>query len=908
VKDIRAHILVAAVLTIVLASGWQNGLRNALADLRFAWLSQPASGDVVVVAIDAPSIEKIGVWPWPRRLHAELLHQLERAGASDIVFDVDFSTPSDPESDRLFLDALERAGGSVVLPSFKQPGPGHTTFFNRPLTSFRAHAWSAVVNVEIDPDGLVRRYPFGQELDGEFLPSMGAVIAGRYDEKRGPFLIDFSIQHETIPRVSFVDVLNGSTAALDRLKDKKVIIGGTALELGDRFSIPNGGIVSGPALQALAAESIIRGRTLHWTSATTTLMALCAVMLTMILLWRRLSAARRVGALAATAVAVEASAYLLQMWFPLILDTALLQIAIVIYIAAIGLDEIDVRDLLGRIAENRFQRIAMSLGDGLVCTDSNYRITVWNPGATAIFGYGPDEMTGQPFDKICAANMEADPFSIDNAGALGTGKVIEFDARRRSGEVFPVEASFSGWQGADGLQYGAILRDISVRKREAEKIRYLAEHDTLTGLANRHTLEARLASMIATAEVNGTEVALLIVGLESFQHINDLLGHANGDLVLRAVSDRLTSEIGSAGVVARLSGDEFAIAAFCADSLASIDQLAKRVMARFDTPVTTGSRSHRVKVSIGAADYPTNGSNADELLSNSHLALRRAKAGKRGGYMLFEAGIRQELETRLTLEVELALAAERGEFELFYQPQVHLGSGELIGAEALIRWRHPVRGLVSPGEFIPVANTSSISERISAWVLETACRQARAWEKAGLAVRVGVNLSPSQLHYGDLAKSVADVLATTGLTPSLLELEVTEDIVILDEKKVLETFRRIQELGVRVVFDDFGTGYASLSYLKKFPLDGLKIDRSFVLDLLSHPDDAAIVSSTIVLSKQLGLSIIAEGIENRATADFLATMGCEEGQGYFFGRPMPASEFERRFLASPDKPIQMLAS
>jgi diguanylate cyclase (GGDEF)-like protein/PAS domain S-box-containing protein len=909
VRDIRAHILVAAVLTIVLASGWHNGLRNALADLRFAWLSQPASGDVVVVAIDAPSIEKIGVWPWPRRLHAELLHQLERAGASDIVFDVDFSTPSDPESDRLFLDALERAGGSVVLPSFKQPGPGRTTFFNRPLTSFRAHAWSAVVNVEIDPDGLVRRYPFGQKLDGEFLPSMGAVIAGQYDEKRGPFLIDFSIQHETIPRVSFVDVLNGSKAALDQLKDKKVIIGGTALELGDRFSIPNGGIVSGPALQALAAESIIRGRTLHWTSATTTLMALCAVMLAMILLWRRLSAAKRVGALAATAIAIEASAYLLQMWFPFILDTALLHIAVVVYIAAIGLDEIDVRDLLGRIAENRFQRIAMSLGDGLVCTDSNYRITVWNPGATAIFGYSPAEMTGQPFDKICAANIAADtPFSIHNAGALGTGKVIEFDARRRSGEVFPVEASFSGWQGADGLQYGAILRDISVRKREAEKIRHLAEHDTLTGLVNRYTLEARLASMIAAAEVTGTEVAILIVGLDGFQHINDLLGHANGDLVLRAVSDRLTSEVGSAGVVARLSGDEFAIAAFCADSPGSIDQLAIRIMACFDTPVTTGSRSHRVKVSIGAAVYPASGGNADELLSNSHLALRRAKASKGGSYMLFETGIRQELETRLTLEAELALAVERGEFELFYQPQVHLGSGELIGAEALIRWRHPVRGLVSPGEFIPVANTSSISEHISAWVLETACRQARAWEKAGHAVRVGVNLSPSQLHYGDLAKSVADVLATTGLTPSLLELEVTEDIVILDERKVLETFRRIQKLGVRVVFDDFGTGYASLSYLKKFPLDGLKIDRSFVLDLLSHPDDAAIVSSTIVLSKQLGLSVIAEGIENRATADLLATMGCEEGQGYFFSRPMPVTEFERQFLASPDKSIRMLAS
>ncbi|MGA7074382.1 EAL domain-containing protein [Bradyrhizobium sp.] len=908
-KHIRPHILVAAVLTIVLTSGWHNGLRNVLADLRFGWLSHSASGEVVVVAIDAPSIERIGVWPWPRRLHAELLKQLERAGASDIVFDVDFSTPSDPESDRLFLDALERAGGSVVLPSFKQPGPEGTTFFNRPLASFRAHAWSAVVNVAIEPDGLVRRYPFGQKLDGEFLPSMGAVLAGQYDEKRGPFLIDFSIQHETIPRISFVDVLDGSKAALDRLKGKQVIVGGTALELGDRFSIPNGGIVSGPALQALAAESIIRGRALHWTSATTTLTALGALMLAMLLIWHRLSAARRVGALAATAIAIEASAYLFQMWFPLVVDTALLHIAIAVYIAAIGLDEIDVRDLLGRVAENRFQRIAMSLGDGLVCTDSNCVITVWNPGATAIFGYGPDEMMGQPFDKICAATTEADtPFSIHNADAISAGKVIEFDARRRNGEVFPVEASFSGWQGTDGLQYGAILRDISVRKREAEKIRYLAEHDTLTGLANRNTLEARLASMIAAAEAAGTDVALLIVGLDGFQQINDLLGHSNGDLLLRAVSARLTSEVGSVGTIARLSGDEFAIGASCSGTTESVDLLAKRVAACFDTPLIADNRSHRVKVSIGAAVYPASGSNADELLSNSHLALRRAKASKRGDYMLFETGIRQELESRLTLEAELALAAERGEFELFYQPQVHLGSRELIGVEALIRWRHPVRGLVSPGEFIPVVNTSSISERIAAWVLETACRQAHTWEKTGHPVRVGVNLSPSQLHSGDLARSVSDVLAATGLTPSLLELEVTEDILILDENKVLETFRRIQELGVRVVFDDFGTGYASLSYLKKFPLDGLKIDRSFVLDLLSHPDDAAIVSSTVALSKQLGLSVIAEGIENRATADLLVTMGCEEGQGYFFGRPMPVTEFEKQFLAPPGTSAQMLAS
>jgi EAL domain-containing protein (putative c-di-GMP-specific phosphodiesterase class I) len=272
----------------------------------------------------------------------------------------------------------------------------------------------------------------------------------------------------------------------------------------------------------------------------------------------------------------------------------------------------------------------------------------------------------------------------------------------------------------------------------------------------------------------------------------------------------------------------------------------------------------------------------------------------------FQSAIRQELESRLTLEAELARAAERNEFELFYQPQVRLADGGLIGAEALIRWRHPVRGLVSPAEFIPVVNTSSSSERIAGWVLETACRQARIWERAGHGIRVGINLSPSQLQSGDLAASVAEVLDATGLTPSLLELEVTEDILLLDEQRVLDTFLRIQEFGVRVVFDDFGTGYASLSYLKKFPLDGLKIDRSFVLDLHADSDDAAIVSSTVGLSKKLGLSVIAEGIENRATADVLLSMGCEEGQGYFFGRPMPAKVFEDQFLTARETTARVL--
>ena len=475
-----------------------------MADLRFAWQSRQASGDIVVIAIDASSIDRVGVWPWPRLLHAELIRQLQKADVQDIALDVDFSTPSDASSDRNFAEALQSAGGSVVLPSFQQPRTDRTTLHvNRPLQQFAEHSWPALVNVEVGSDGLVRRYPFGEKLDGKFVPAMAAVLAGQYDEKRTPFLIDFSIRTAGIPKVSFVDVLRGDPATLQKLQGKKVIIGGTALELGDRFSVPNGVIVSGPVLQTLAAESLLQNRALQWTSPVVTLTGLALLALLMLFSWRRLSAGKRVALLAATAVAVEAGAFALQAAFPLILDTSLFQIAIIVYIAAIALDEIDIRDLLGRVAESRFQRVAMSLGDGLICTDSNYLITVWNPGATAIFGYLPEEMIGRPFDEICARDADTPAFSVKNAAELAAGTVIEFDGRRSNGEVFPVEASFSGWQGTDGFQFGAILRDISVRKREAERIRYLAEHDTLTGLINRNTLHAKLEAKIARAEADG---------------------------------------------------------------------------------------------------------------------------------------------------------------------------------------------------------------------------------------------------------------------------------------------------------------------------------------------------------------------------------------------------------------------
>jgi len=609
-------------------------------------------------------------------------------------------------------------------------------------------------------------------------------------------------------------------------------------------------------------------------------------------LWRRLSAGYRVLVLVGLAVAAESCAMLLQAERAIILDTSLWHLAIAAYLAAMALDEIDFHSLLGGVAEKRFQQIAMSLGDGLACADQNSLITVWNPGAVAIFGYAAGEMIGQPFNRICTLG-ELPLAALDVSG----GTVMELEGRRKNGEVFPLEACFSKWQGVEGFQYGAVMRDISSRKREEERIQYLAEHDTLTGLANRNTLYEQLGGKLAEATAGQAKVALLMLDLDKFKQVNDTLGHACGDQLLCAVAKRLTALADGAGLVARLSGDEFAIVISGVDVAERAKILSEQISVAFSKiPFAIGERQLRVNASIGVAVYPEHCATADELFGNADLALYRAKTAGRGRHVFFERAIRDELEARSSLEAELRRAVDRKELELFYQPQVSLGDGRLMGAETLIRWRHPVRGLVSPADFMPLVHASSISGRIALWVMETACKQGRAWQLRGHDVRLGVNLSPAQMQSGDLATNVAGVLDDTGYSPFLLELEVTENILLEDDQGALETFNRIQDLGVRIAFDDFGTGYASLTYLKKFPLDRLKIDKSFVSEIRADSDDAAIVGSTINLGKLLGLSVIAEGIEDQATADLLKSMGCEEGQGYHFGSPMPAAEFEQRFL------------
>lgn len=894
----RPLVLLLVALVGISLTSVPERLRNYLIDSRFEISQRTASGNIALVAIDPKSIAEMGSWPWSRDVHAKLLDQLRSIGAAEIFFDVDFSSPSNAAADARFAEALRASDGSVVLPSFKQAiGRGGSTHFhiNRPLSIFEKHSWQALVNVRIDPDGLVRRYPIGEELEGVFVPSMGAMLAGNAETGTSrSFWIDFSIAARSVPSVSFVDVLSGDTQVLTKLKGKKIVVGATAVELGDRFSVPNGAVLAGPLVQILAAESLIQGRQLRMSSESGRYLAPLWLLIALLLPVRRLRAVWRAFIIAGIATSAEIAGFLVQSNYPLILDTSYIHLAAIAALIALAIDEINFRALLESVSERRFHQVAMMLGDGLVCTDAKGLIHTWNNAAAVMFGHSKEEMIGKEAHLLFAGAEHDFLFSLDSASSAShqnAQTLVELQARHAEGQYFPVEASISSWEGQNGTQYGIVVRDISERKRNAERIRKLAEFDSVTGLMNRHKFLHEMDEI----RRGGDGFALLVIGIAHFRSFNDAHGHVAGDTLLCALAARLAALTGCEKI-ARI-GDDFAMYVSGRDADTVSEALAAKILNDVcAVPQQVGSRLHRISLSIGIAIDHSTPATSEELIANAYVALSRARLSDVEGCATYRPQDRSALESKLTLESELLQAVERGQFELFYQPQFTLSDRRLVGAEALIRWRHPQRGLVRPDEFIPVINETALSERVGAWVLEEACQQASAWQKAGHPLRVSINLSPSQLQQRDFVAQLENLMRHTGISPSLIKLEVTENILLQDDERTVEIFRKLREVGVGIALDDFGTGYASLSYLKKFPITALKIDKSFVFELKDSLYDKAIVESTVSLCRHLGIVVIAEGIEDSASSDMLNELGCHEGQGYYFGRPMPASEFARVFL------------
>ncbi len=436
--------------------------------------------------------------------------------------------------------------------------------------------------------------------------------------------------------------------------------------------------------------------------------------------------------------------------------------------------------------------------------------------------------------------------------------------------------------------------DITATKNYEAELEFQANHDTLTGLANRNLLRDRLSQAIAYADRYGHAVCLIYIDLDQFKFINDALGHHAGDALLRVIAERLKQSLREADTVARLNGDEFLLIFIEDREQSAAVGIIQRIMQTVAEPLEIDQHELFLTCSVGIAIYPTDAIDAETLTKHAEIAMYRAKEMGRGTYQFYTPEMNERALERLRLESDLRGALERGEFVLHYQPQVELRSGRVIGMEALIRWQHPQLGLVSPLRFISLAEETGLIVPIGAWVIRAACQQNKAWQDAGLpALRVSVNLSARQFYENDLAQSIAAVLKETGLAPHYLGIELTESLVMADVEEAIEILRRLRAIGVQMSIDDFGTGYSSLSYLKRFPVDLLKIDQSFVRDITLDADDAAIVLSVISLAHNLKMGVIAEGVETAEQLDFLRCNGCNEIQGYHFSRPLPADEFRQ---------------
>jgi diguanylate cyclase (GGDEF)-like protein/PAS domain S-box-containing protein len=433
----------------------------------------------------------------------------------------------------------------------------------------------------------------------------------------------------------------------------------------------------------------------------------------------------------------------------------------------------------------------------------------------------------------------------------------------------------------------AAVRDITERKVAEAQIRFMANHDALTRLPNRVLFRDRLEQALLWARRGDEQVAVLCLDVDRFKDVNDLRGHGAGDALLQQVAARLEAAIRESDTVARLSGDEFAIVQPGLRQPQGAATFAERLVTAMAEPFDLGGEQMAIGVSIGIALFPADGADAETLLKNADTALYRAKADGRGTYRLFEAEMDARLQARRALEYDLRQALAQQQLEVHYQPQANTQDGRITGFEALVRWRHPRRGLVPPAEFIPLAEESGLIVPIGEWVLRTACAAAASWPAD---LRLCVNLSPVQFSRCDLPRLIEDVLSTQRLSPERLELEITEGVLIKETEHVLATLQRLKALGVRIAMDDFGTGYSSLNYLQRFPFDKIKIDKSFIRDLEGNPDAAAIVRAVIGLGRSLKIAVIAEGVETAEQHDLLRREHCEEIQGYLIGRPVPLEQ------------------
>jgi diguanylate cyclase (GGDEF)-like protein/PAS domain S-box-containing protein len=544
-------------------------------------------------------------------------------------------------------------------------------------------------------------------------------------------------------------------------------------------------------------------------------------------------------------------------------------------------------------SEHRFELLVSSITDYAVyMLDPDGVVSNWNPGAQRFKGYASEEIIGKNFecfytkeDRDAGRPKRALEISRNEGHYEEEGLRV-----RKDGSCFWANVVIDPIRNDAGtlIGYAKITRDVTDKRLHEQHLNYLAHYDTLTGLANRFNFRKKLDEAVEA----GSPITVLMLDLDDFTDVNDTLGHAAGDTILNEAADRIQHCQGEGATIGRIGGDEFAvILTKLADPIVA-SKKCEHLKDAFNVPFSVEGQDINLGLSIGIAIAPNHGNSAEELLSNADLALYRAKAGGHNRHCLFEPIMRHTALAQRKCQQELRRAVADGELELFYQPQIYLPERRIVGAEALLRWRHPERGLLSPNAFLSVLERGSLVHKVGKWIIHTACEHAATVRRLGLEnFYVGVNLFGAQFRDDDLLSTVVEALRIHDLPPDAIELEITENVILKHDEKMLPALQELRQLGISIAFDDYGTGYASLSQLKRYPLTRLKIDQSFIRNLCSNAGDVAVVGAILHLAEVFELDVVAEGIEDEMQDEALRKLGCTLGQGYFYARPMPAGQF-----------------
>ena len=894
----RAHrwplvaLTILALTLLLRAAGQLAPFEHSVADTRSRLLQREVPSDIVLVGIDARSLADLQQWPWPRRYHARMLENIAAAEPRRVFVDVDFSSHTSGEDDGLLEAALQQFEPSqIVLPAFFQPDqavPGKM-IYTRPLDNLRGYATLGGVNFRPDSDGLIRSMAASWAFGDTTVPSAVTVLA-EPNAVAGEVPIDYSISPSSFTYVSYVDVLAGRIDPAT-LQDKTVMIGPTALELTDIKAVPVYQSLPGVVVQALAVQSLREGAlraTPLWVHLL--VLAILTVLAAAYFVrngWRRnlLVGAATVILLGALNVYAYSAHHVVLELVPALLIVGGMFLAATIR----SLDQETMRSLAYALGIRRrdalLGSVAESSADAIMVVGPTGQIQLANAAAASMFACSRDAMVGALVSRYVPLPDAA------IVPATLPGKVIEQEATKNDGTPFPVEITVSPVDVQGEALRTVIVRDITARKLQEQRLQYEATHDSLTDLPNRAALMNHLELVLTRMPRDG-RVALLMLDLCRFKEVNDTLGHEVGDQVLREVARRFESVADRDGFVARLGGDEFTLVLEQISPSNDIVEVASILHESLREPIPAAGIAIDVGVSIGIARYPDDAKDPATLLRHADVAMYVAKR-RQTRYEMYDPANDRNTVRRLAMVGELRSAIANGQLRLYYQPQINFRSRRCDSVEALIRWPHPEYGFVSPSEFIVLAESTDLIRPLTEWTLACALEQWVHWRSSGLQIRVAVNLSARLLQDTDFVSVLRGLLDKHRVPGEALELEITESAMLYDSERALRVIRDIHSLGIALSIDDFGTGFSSLAYLRELPVHAVKLDKSFVTHLHERADDRSIVNSTVRMAHELGLQVVAEGVESEWTAQYLMDAGYDYGQGYRYSPALPAEECRR---------------